>query len=122
VSLLTLPIFALGTFISFLRQGYNLVEHLVLNAYLAGQRLVLHILCFPLILLFSGTSSQKTVNDLLGFVITVVTLWTMFQFFDKLKKWSVLWRTALGFFISWVIYLAIALTILFNVLPDVNAK
>jgi hypothetical protein len=73
-------------------------------------------LFFPVILLFNGTSSQKTVNDLLGFVIAAITLWTLFQFFDKLKKWSVLWRTAVGFFISWVIYLAIALTILVNVL------
>jgi hypothetical protein len=122
VSLLILPIYALGTFITFRRQGYNWVEHLVLNAYLAGQRLVLHILAFPLVLLFNGTTSQKMVNDWLGFVITIITLWTMFQFFDKLKKWSVFWRTALGFFISWVIYITIAVVILANVLPDVNAK
>jgi hypothetical protein len=122
VSLVTLPIFAFGTFIAFRKQGYNLVEHLVLNAYLASQRLLLHILFFPAILFYNGTTSQKSVNDLLGLLITIITFWTMFQFFNQLKKWSVFWRTALGFFISWVIYIGIALIILVNVLPDVNAK
>jgi hypothetical protein len=122
VSLITLPIYAFGTFISFRKQGYNFVEHLVLNSYLAGQRLILHILFFPFVLLASKTGTEKGTNDLLSLIIAVITLWTMFQFFDKLKKWSVLWRAAVGFLIAWVIYFAIGVTILLNVMSGLKAE
>jgi hypothetical protein len=122
VSLLTLPIFALGTFIGFRKQGYNFVEHLVLNAYLTGQRLVLHVVFFPILLLSSKVGSQKNAGDFLSLIIAAITLWTMFQFFDSLKKWSVFWRTTLSFVIAGIIYLAIGITILINVLPDFEGK
>jgi len=120
VSLLTLPIFTLGTFIGFWKKGYNLSEHFVLNAYLTGQRLLLHVLFFPVIYFSNKTSWQKPIDSFLNLIVVIVTLWTMFQFFENLKKWTVIWRSAISFFIGAIIYIAIGLIIISNVLSDLK--
>jgi hypothetical protein len=59
LSLILLPVFALGTFLAFRKKGYNFIEHLVLNAFLTGQRLVLRIVLFPFYYVLRGTSNLK---------------------------------------------------------------
>jgi hypothetical protein len=99
VTLLTLPFYALGTFTAFRKQGYNFMEHLVLNAFLAGQRLFLHIAIFPVIYLLSTTPNYKSFTDLLSFTDLGLMLWAYSQFFDGLSKIKIFWRTIYMYFI-----------------------
>lgn len=112
ISLLLLPIFTMGTFLAFRNKGLNFVEHLVLNAYLTGQRLVVRIVLFPLYYWLNGTKHLEIMSNLVGFVTFCLTLWTLMQFFDTVKKSTVFWRTLLSFIISGALYLAIGLAIL----------
>ncbi|GHN02090.1 hypothetical protein WSM22_35790 [Cytophagales bacterium WSM2-2] len=122
VSLLSLPVFTLGIFIGFWKKGYNLAEYFVLNAYLTGQHLLIHILFFPVIYLLNATSWQESFNVFLNTIIVIVTLWTLLQFFDHLKKWTIIWRTVMSFLISAVIYIMVGIILMLNVLSSLKAS
>jgi len=108
LSLLLLPVFSIGTFFSFRKEGYNFIEHLVLNAFLTSQRLVLRIVLFPIYSLLNGTNKVKILSGVVGLVIFFLTLWTLVQFFSTTKKSTVFWRTLLSFIISGILYLTLA--------------
>ncbi len=109
VSLFLLPVFTLGTFLSFRKKGYNFIEHLVLNAFLTGQRLVVNILLFPFYYLLNGTGDLKGFSDFVNLGLGLLTFWTLTQFFNTTKKSSVFWRTLLSFIISGIVYLALGM-------------
>lgn len=92
VSLFTLPFYALGTFIAFRKQGFNYMEHLVLNAFLAGQRLILHIAVFPVIYFLNSTPNLKSFTDLLTLVDLILMVWAFSQFFNQMSKMKTIWR------------------------------
>jgi hypothetical protein len=108
VSLLLLPIFSVGTFFSFRKKGYNFIEHLILNAFLTSQRLVLVIVLSPFYTLLNGVKELKTLSDTVALVVFFLTLWTLVQFFNTTKKSTVFWRTLLSFIISGALFLALA--------------
>jgi hypothetical protein len=43
LTLLQIPVFSIGTYLMFKKEGYNFIEHLVINSFIAGQKLILHI-------------------------------------------------------------------------------
>ena len=49
ITIATIPLFTLGTYIFFRKQGYNFVEYFVLNTFKASQKLFLSIILFPLL-------------------------------------------------------------------------
>jgi hypothetical protein len=112
VSLATLPFYALATFIAFRKQGYNFMEHLVLNAFLAGQRLFLHIAVFPIIYLLNSTPNLKSFTDFLSLADLILMVWAYSQFFNKLSKIKVFWRTILMYLVFLASFVVIGLLIL----------
>jgi hypothetical protein len=112
VSLATLPFYALGTFIAFRKQGYNYMEHLVLNAFLAGQRLILHIAVFPIIYTLNSTPNLKSFTDLLSLVNLILMVWAFSQFFNRMSKIKTIWRTLFMYLILFTCFLVIGLLIL----------
>ena len=54
-TILFLPFYTVGSFIAFKKQGYNIIEHLVLNAFLGSQRLLLRLATFPVLVIYNGT-------------------------------------------------------------------
>ncbi|MBS7233691.1 DUF3667 domain-containing protein [Flavobacterium psychroterrae] len=61
ITILTIPLFTLGTFICFRNQGYNFVEYFVLNTYKASQKLCIQIFSFPLIYYFNGRPELQNI-------------------------------------------------------------
>jgi len=51
IALLSVPLFAVGSFIAFRRERLNFAEHFVINAFLAGQRFLVLIAALPLLYL-----------------------------------------------------------------------
>jgi len=86
ITLLTIPFYALASFIVFRKQAYNFMEHLVLNAYLSAQRLSLHILLFPLVCITNGTPNESKTTLALLLLDLIFIIWTNTQFFNKLPK------------------------------------
>jgi hypothetical protein len=94
----------------FRKVHYNFTEHLVLNSFLTGQKLIYHIILFPLTCFFSATPTLKpiiAIENLLDFGLTV---WVFIQFFASQNKWATFWRTILSL-ILYLIFLGIIISI-----------
>jgi hypothetical protein len=78
VNVISIPVFALFSFLLFRRSGYNYAEHLVLNAYITAQQLLLFIGWLPLTQI-----SPLPVHQLLGLYVAITlgyNLWAYVQF------------------------------------------
>ncbi len=116
LTLATIPIYTLGTFVSFRSQGYNYIEYFVLNTFKASQRLILHIVTFPILVHFNATPTIKTVMALLYLSDIILIYWTNFQFFNKLSKVRVLALSILSHLIFLVAFMVVftAIVLLFG--------
>lgn len=83
--LLTLPFYAIGSFIAFRKQKNNFVEHLVLNAYVAGQKLLMHIVVIPILYFSGGTVIFKVASAMLAMFDLFLMIWTYMQFFNAVS-------------------------------------
>ncbi len=83
---IAIPFYALGTFFAFKKQGYSFVEHLVLNAFLTGQKLFILIATFPFIYFYGGTPAFERVTTIANFIAFILMFWVFAQFFNKLSK------------------------------------
>lgn len=83
--LLTLPFYALASFIAFRKQKINFIEHLVLNAYVAGQKLIIHIVATPVLYFSSETVMFKVVSATLALFDLFLMIWTYMQFFNAVS-------------------------------------
>lgn len=113
VALLLVPIFSIGTYIAFHKAGYNYIEHIVLNAYLSGPRLILLIVFFPIYIYWNNTPFLKSVSNLLDFTWVFIIFWAFMQFFKPMNKWTIFWRTIFALIIAAVISSSILLTGIF---------
>lgn len=84
--MLTLPFWTLGSYVSFKQQGYNIVEHFVLNAYIVAQGLVIQFLMLPLTFYYQHRPEQVLFVTISGFLYVIVATWTYVQFFNKLSR------------------------------------
>ncbi len=84
-TLLAIPLYTIGTSIAFRKQGYNLVECFILNAFKASQKLFVHLALFPLLLYFNGTPKMRMLSLILYLIDVVFIYWTNAQFFNKLS-------------------------------------
>jgi hypothetical protein len=96
VTILQLPVFALCTFLVFSKAHYNFIEHLVLNSFLTGQKLIFHIILFPLFYIFSATPILRPIVSVENMIDFFLTLWVFIQFFHSQNRWSTVWRTILS--------------------------
>ncbi|HSY76139.1 MAG TPA: DUF3667 domain-containing protein [Bacteroidia bacterium] len=108
VALAQLPVYATGTYLAFRKSGYNYVEHLVINAFLTGQRLIVQIVFFPLFYFFRDTKWLGNIEGTTTFIGIILMVWSLIQFFDKQKKWKTFWQTLLSYLIFIGIYIILA--------------
>ena len=90
VAMIVLPLYTAATYIAFIKSGYNFTEHFVLNAFLSGQRLILHIITFPLYYIYNGSPALRVIErcvDTLGYGLLI---WALTQFFHNKKKNKIL--------------------------------
>lgn len=106
IALATLPIFSLGTYLGFKKAGYNFVEHFILNAFLTGQRLILHIILFPLYYAVNGSSYLKQIGRFVDILGGLLMIWALFQFFYTQEKWKTLLQILFSYLIIVCIMLA----------------
>lgn len=111
-TLLFVPIYSIASFIIFYKQQYNFIEHVYLNTFLGSQRILLHLLIFPLFVIFNGTVQLKIVMDVSIFLDVILLLWSYAQFFDKLTNIKAILLTILSYMIFIVLYFAITAAVL----------
>jgi hypothetical protein len=104
-----LPVYTLASFTVFRKEGYNFVEHLYLNTFLATQRLLLRIATFPLFAVYNGTPQIHTIANIYVAADVVLMIWSYSQFFNKLKKVKSILFSALSYVIFYIFLLALIL-------------
>jgi hypothetical protein len=112
-SILSIPMYTIGSYFIFKKQGYNFVEHIVLNAYIASQRLYLNIATFPLIYLLHGTPAIHTARNIISGIGIILFAWTYTQFFNKMKKAKTIF---FSIFVYLIFILLLSLAILLGIM------
>lgn len=112
VTIATIPLFTIGTYICFRKQGYNFVELFVMNTFKASQKLFAHLLSFPLLIYFNGTPEIQKITSLIYAIDIVLIFWTNIQFFNKMSKAKAFFLSLLShiiFLVCFILVLAIVL-------------
>lgn len=91
--ILLIPIFSVASYFAFFKQGYNFMEHIVVNAYITGQEAIIY--SFFSIL---GIFVSNYYLPLLSFSFAY-TFWVFRQFFRKHSMIGVTIRTLLTYLI-----------------------
>jgi hypothetical protein len=107
LNLATIPLYTTGTYLSFRHQGYNFIEYFVLNTFKASQRLILHIVTFPILYYFNGTPTLQKFIAVLYVMDIILIYWTNFQFFDRMSKIKVLLLSLLSHLIFLILFIII---------------
>ena len=111
VELLTIPFYSLGSFIAFRKQGYNFMEHIVLNSFLAGQRLVMLLVTFPLVIYLNGTHYQDFFTSISDFAEFALLVWGYSQFFNNLSKPKSILLSALSYILFFLSFLLVGFVV-----------
>lgn len=102
-ALLQIPIFAIASWLCFKKSGYNFMEHIIINTFLTGQRLMLRIAAFPLYYFFNNTPALRNVARATDIISYLLITWAFFQLFNKLPVWQRIARTLGTFAIAFLI-------------------
>ncbi|MEZ4756575.1 MAG: DUF3667 domain-containing protein [Flavobacteriales bacterium] len=103
IELALLPVMSFSTWVWFRKRGYNLVEHVVINAFLASQRLILNILLFPVVFLSNSLpvlAVQSTVVSLASFGLFT---WSFVGLFARGDRARVAMRTMSAYAMAYVL-------------------
>ncbi len=96
-ALALLPFYAWGSFLAFRKSGYNYVEQLILNAFLTGQKLLVHIAFLPLLYLYDKTTALTTISSIIDVVCFALMAWGYIQFFSQYSRARALFLTLLSY-------------------------
>jgi hypothetical protein len=105
-TIMFLPFYTVGSFLAFRKQGYNIIEHLVLNAFLGSQRLLLRLATFPLLVIFNGSPHLQTITRLYILCDIILMTWSYCQFFNKISRMRSFFLSLLSYAIFFIIYFA----------------
>ena len=118
LALLQIPIFAIGTYLCFRKSGYSFVEHLIINTFLIGQRLILHIITFPLYYITNGTPMLTSVDRIINLIGYALAIWTLIQLFKNQSKRIL--RTILSLLIPFLIIFLLLIGCLFYAFASIS--
>ena len=99
----------ISSYLVFKKQGYNLVEHLVLNTYYMGLILVIALILLPVLYLSqkSGPESSMSYTLISQLLYFGLMYWCYAQFFNKLTKVKSFGLTALTYLLMSMIAMTI---------------
>jgi len=100
INVLTIPVFALSTFVFFKKHKYNFTEHLILNIYITAEQLAFLVVCSPLLLVWSE-AKEETI--LVYSLITIAYNFWVYQSFFKLSNWKGWGKVILAIIAAYVV-------------------
>jgi hypothetical protein len=103
---------ALASKWAFIKTGYNYIENITLNAFLSGQHIIIQLLFAPIIFFIVKNNPKLDDLNILPTVASIgATFWAYFQFYNKLSKKEIFWRTVLSYlYILLLFFVIIVLT------------
>lgn len=109
VILLQLPIFALGSYLVFHKQGYNYYEHVILNSFFSAQKIWFRMFVLLVLVVIGRKDDFSLVSNWMFFPELFLMFWSYGQFFKEMSKPKVFFKTFLTLAISSCISLILAL-------------
>lgn len=101
-----LPFMAFGSWFWLRKYGYNLVEHVVINTYIAGLVCMISMLSWAVVLLPVSANAASLVAYLL---MTYASIITMVQIHRERPRWKVVLRTLLAFASSMLVMVLLSM-------------
>lgn len=98
-TILMIPFASIASYWAFYSKEYNLVEHLILNSFITGQKLVVSFLLFPFVYMTSKTPAIFNVLGITMLIDFLLTAWTYNQFFNTQSRIVNFFKTILSFII-----------------------
>ena len=98
-NLYSIPLYTIGSILLFRKLGYNIIEHIVLNSYIAAQRIYVNILFLPIYYLLQGTSGVAFIKNVVLLIEFVLFCWTYVQFFNEISRIKAIVYSTLVYFI-----------------------
>jgi hypothetical protein len=112
LALLQIPIYSIGTFVMFKEEGFNYIEHLVINSFITAQKLILLILTFPIIYWLKMTSNSSFFEQFIDVICYLIAFFTIFQLFNGSKIFKRTGKTLLSLIIPSLIFILLFFVIL----------
>jgi len=110
--LMLLPVISLSSYLTFRKSGYNYLQHLILNCYIAGQRMIVFILLLPAIALFSNKEAVNVVENIETLIWISLMTWTYIQFFDNNKISKNIRLTIFSYLLFGMFFLVLLISII----------
>lgn len=105
LQLITVPMFALSTWLFFRRRGYNYAEHLTMNAYVFGESSLLYVLLMPI--------AYYSINMYFIFTLAFFAyyLWAYTSFFSGKRKWLTFFKSLVSLSLSYLVFMLIGVAV-----------
>jgi hypothetical protein len=113
IILLSIPFFTFSSYILFKKQGYNLVEHFILNCFIAAQRMIFKI---AFLLFFEIFLRNHNIVEYAAFLFAmdlIFIFWSYYTFFNKMNKLKLLVLTLISSILSTLLILIFATLMLY---------
>jgi hypothetical protein len=107
ITIATIPIYTVGTYLVFRNQGYNFVEFFVLNTFKAAQRISVQLLTIPAMIFLNHTLHMQQYTYTMYIIGVILIFWTNIQFFNKISKTKVFFLSILSHFIFLICFFII---------------
>ena len=94
-----------ASYLTFKKQGYNIVEHLILNSFYRGLTLVIALILFPVLYFLQkgGDQGLQVYGVIFPFLDILSMFWCYYQFFNKLTKLQSLGLTLFTYLFTTII-------------------
>lgn len=103
IVLLQIPLTSIASYTLFRKEHYNFIEHLVLNCFIAGQKLLLRITTSPIIFLLNGRIAGNVLTWLIFMAELSIMAYTYYHIFDRLS----VRKRIIYFILTWLFSFAI---------------
>lgn len=103
-TIILLPFTALTTYLSFLGKGYNYFEHLIVNLFVEGQKLIIYLICTPLLLLNRNEDIAYFLEGTLVIMPLIFAGWTFVQIFKESKIIITILRLLLSYILYYILF------------------
>lgn len=110
--LLSIPLYAVASYLIFKKQGYNFVEHMVLNAFVASQKIIIHLCTIPFIYFIHSSRDLKLMSELIFVLDFLLLYWCYSQFFNTLSRGKSFVLTLLANTLFLIILMSISVLII----------
>lgn len=115
-TLLFLPIISLSSYVAFRKEKYNYLQHIIINSYLSGFRILLKLAFVPLLFFVDKNAGEELllIPELIAIAYTV---WTFIQLFQHLTLKKRILKVIMSYvylgllFIAFIVLIAVLIAI-----------